>query len=169
MSHLARGSLASLILILVIIAGIAGYIYANLGDREIKIDLTNKPSITIRINNFENISKESYSGHNERKNYVIKEVSEWKNLWGMVHIGTTPKPVLPDINFDNEMIIAVFQGMHSTGGYSIEITQIIEKDKSLEIFIKETSPAPGSVTTQAVTQPYHIVKTKRTDKEIIFR
>ena len=118
---------------------------------------------------FEDISKGSYSGHDERNDYVIRDSSEWENLWGKVQSRVSPTPDLPDINFNDEMVIAVFQGSHSTGGYAIEITKIVEKENSVEVFVKETSPSPDSVVTQAFTQPYHIVKTKRVDKEVIFK
>lgn len=115
---------------------------------------------------FETISKGSWSGHNDRKNYVIKDNTKWSNLWDIVHLRVTPKPELPDINFNDEMIIAVFQGSRPTGGYNIEITGIIEKENSIEVFIKETSPV--GIVTLVLTQPYHIVKIKKADKEVIF-
>ena len=52
---------------------------------------------------------------------------------------------------------------------SLRITKIIEKENSVEVFVKETSPSRESIVTQAFTEPYHIVKTKRVDKEVIFR
>ncbi len=67
------------------------------------------------------------------------------------------------------MVIAVFQGNRSTGGYAVEITQIVEKENSVEVFAKETSPSPDSMVTQAFTQPYRIVKTKRGDKEVVLK
>ena len=118
---------------------------------------------------FETISKGSYSGHDERKDYVIRESSEWENLGDKMQSRVSPTPDLPDVNFNDEMVIAVFQGSQSTGGYAIEITKIVEKENSVEVFIKETSPSPDSMVTQAFTQPYHIVKTKRVDKEVIFK
>ena len=123
---------------------------------------------------FETISKGSYSGHNERGDYVIKDSSELENLWGKMQSRVSPTPIsaitdLPDVNFNDEMVIAVFQGTQSTGGYAIEITKIVEKKNSLEVFVKETSPSPDSMVTQAFTQPYHIVKVKRVDKEVVFR
>lgn len=117
---------------------------------------------------FETIAKNYYSGHNERKDYVIKEISEWRSLWDIVNAGVTPKPALPIIDFDDETVIAVFQGVHSTGGYSIEIVEILEKANSLEVTVKETSPSSGSNVTQAFTQPFHIVKTKIIGKEVVF-
>lgn len=123
---------------------------------------------------FETILKGDYSGHNERKDYVIRDSSEWEDLWGKVQSRVLPTPIsaitdLPDIDFNDEMVIAVFQGSRSTGGYAIEITKIVEKENSVEVFVKETAPSPDSLVTQAFTQPHHIVKTKRVDKEVIFR
>lgn len=117
---------------------------------------------------FENISRGFSSGHDGRKDYVIKDNSEWSNLWDIVNSIRRPLPALPVADFNNEMIIAVFQGAHSTGGYSTEITRIIEKDSSIEVFVKETSPSPGDMVAQVFTQPYHIVKIKKTDKQVLF-
>ena len=123
-----------------------------------------------RQQSFETVARSGHSGHDDRKNYAIKDISEWRNLWDIVNATVFPKPVLPNIDFNNEMIVAVFMGQRNTGGYSIEIVEIIEKANSLEIMIKETSPSlsPGDVVTQAFTQPFHIVKTKRIDKEVLF-
>ncbi|MDO8600821.1 MAG: protease complex subunit PrcB family protein [bacterium] len=126
------------------------------------------PSVSDQKQSFETVAKRGYSGHYDRKDYVIKENSEWRSLWDIVNTTVAPRPVLPSIDFGNEMIIAVFQGNHSTGGYSIEIIEILEKANSLEVTVKETSPSPGSIVTQAFTQPFHIIKTKRIDKKVVF-
>ena len=118
---------------------------------------------------FETIDKRPFSGHNDNKYYVIKETSEWGNLWSIVYSIIIPKPDLPDVNFNNEMIIAVFQGSQPSSGYSIEITEIIEKENFVEVFVKKTSPSQGSLQLDVITDPFHIVKIRRVDKEIIFR
>jgi hypothetical protein len=43
-------------------------------------------------------------------------------------------------------------GEKITGGYSIGIDTVVETDKN--IIIKETSPEPGSMVTQAFTNPF---------------
>lgn len=114
------------------------------------------------------ISQGSFSGHEDKEYYVIKENSEWKDLWETVFSQMTPEPSVPEINFEEEMIIAVFQGSFSTGGYSIEIIDIFEKENSIGVFVEETSPSPDAMTIQAFTQPYHIIKVERIDKEVNF-
>ncbi|MBI4896118.1 MAG: protease complex subunit PrcB family protein [Candidatus Aenigmarchaeota archaeon] len=140
----------------------AGLIY------EASVHYTCPTSSTDQERPFETLSKGASSGHDDKKEYVIKESSAWKNLWSIVQSGRSPTPLIPSVNFTDDMVIAVFQGNHPTGGYSIEITKIVEDESSVQIVIKETTPPPGSVLTTAFTQPYHIVKMKRTDKPVLF-
>ena len=158
-------------IVLIIIGGL-GIFYA-LNSNKIPSPIRQLPKTFLgKQVNFETVSKEeSYnvSGHNAKKDYVIKDVSQWRNLWSNIYSARTPQPDLPNINFDNEMIIAVFQGGQSSGGYSIKITKIIENNNSLEVFVKETSKAPGDMATQSFTNPSHVVKTRRVDKEVLFR
>lgn len=118
---------------------------------------------------FKTLSMGYSSGYWDRKDYVIKEISEWKNLWDITHLKVSPKPDIPNINFNDKMVIAVFKGLRSTGGYRIEITEIIERENSVEVFVKEISPLPEDIVTMALTQPYHIVKIERVDKKVIFK
>ena len=117
--------------------------------------------------NFEVIEKGFNSGHSEKKNYVVDNEDEWGDLWNKVNSIVIPQPELPDVDFNNEIVIAVFQGEKPTGGYSIEIIKIVEDNKII-VFYKEFSPEPGDFVTQALTQPYHIVKIKKSDKEVVF-
>ena len=114
------------------------------------------------------ISRSSYGGHTEEKEYVIKDNTEWTNFWGVAYSSLSPQPEIPAINFEEEMVIAVFQGIRPSGGYSIKITQILEKENFIEVSVEETIPSPGSATVTVITNPSHIVKTERSDKEVIF-
>lgn len=114
---------------------------------------------------FETIEKKSYSGNSEKRNYVVKNSKEWNDLWIKKIVD---KRMVPYIDFDKDMIIAVFQGEKTTGGYSIEINRITEKENVIEVSILETSPGPGCMVTKMLTSPYHIVKLAKQTKEIKF-
>lgn len=118
---------------------------------------------------FKTIAKGYYSGHDERKNYVIINKDDWKNLWDKVNSIITPKPFLAEIDFSRNMIVAVFQGAQSTGGYAIDIVKVVETGNTLEVFVQEISPGRGCGVTFVVTQPYHIIEVQRVDKKVIFR
>ena len=71
-----------------------------------------------------------------------------------------------DIQTSNFIILNM--GEKTTGGYSICIDTIIETDKNIVITIQETSPEPGSMVTQAFTNPFCVVKIN-SKKDIIFQ
>ena len=118
---------------------------------------------------FGTIAMGYYCGHNESGNYMINDENDWANLWDIVYSTTTPQPPLPEIDFTQYMVIAVFMGIKPTGGYSIEIIKIVEINTIFEIHIEEKSPDPDSIVTDALTQPFHIIKTKIIEKEIVFK
>lgn len=113
---------------------------------------------------FETIKESIYSSNAEEKKYTIKNWREWGDLW--IKMGYTR--IAPIVDFNNDMVIAVFQGEKNTGGYSIEINRIIEKEKVIEVSVLETFPGRACMVTQALTSPYHVVKLAKSDKEVKF-
>jgi hypothetical protein len=126
---------------------------------------------------FETLDKGAYSGHQIRKDYMIKNDASWKDLWNVTVSYMNPllfeiyKPKLeaPEVDFSKDMVIAVYMGTQMTGGYGIEIKKILEKKKILEVLVEEHDPKPWFIYTQALTQPYHIIKTKTTKKKVKFK
>ena len=107
---------------------------------------------------FETLSKESYSIYKKPANHVMNSNEELKEL----------QLEVPEIDFSKSTVIAVFMGEFNTGGYAVEITEIIEKENKIIIKVIKTFPEPGQPVTQALSQPYHIVKTEKINKKVIF-
>jgi len=107
---------------------------------------------------FETLSKGSYSSYEEPANYVMNSYGELKEL----------KLEISEIDFSKSTAIAVFMGEFNTGGYAIEITEIIEKENKIIIKVIKTFPKPGQPVTQALSQPYHIVKIEKIEKGVVF-
>lgn len=114
---------------------------------------------------FETIEKENYPYHEKAGNMIIKNIKDWTELWNSSGHSALP----PAIDFAKDMVMAVFQGEKSTGGYSIEITKIIENKDNTEVFVKETSPGVNCMVTKSLTSPFHIVKLQKIDKEVVFK
>jgi hypothetical protein len=117
---------------------------------------------------FETIDQGFYSSISEKNTYVINSLEEWQNIWSQAYSNQTPEPELPAIDFEKETVIAVFAGEFPSGGYEVEIDRLDEYDDVVIATFVITSPGPACGTTDALTQPFHIVKTKKTDKEISF-
>lgn len=113
---------------------------------------------------FETIDDADWAGVGEKKNYIIKSKKEWQDVWAKAGHSA----IAPEVDFAKEMIIAVFYGVAPTGGYSVEIIKVIESLDKLTVFIKETSPGSDCIVTQALTEPRHIIKVQRVDKEAAF-
>jgi len=70
-----------------------------------------------------------------------------------------------DIDFEESTVLAVVLGVRPTGGYSIEIEEIIEKEDKLVIKAIETRPGESCRVTMAQTYPYHVVSVEKMDEE----
>lgn len=116
---------------------------------------------------FETIDKGYYCGHTSSAEYVVRDASEWQRLWKQTR-NSVPQPAVPEIDFSKEMVLGAYLGQKSSGGYGIKISRVQERDNCLEVDVKESAPEPGMITTMALTQPYHLVKTALTDKEVKF-
>jgi hypothetical protein len=116
------------------------------------------------------VDKGFYSGIRERRFLTIKTEKDWKDLWQAHTAITTPPKPLPAVDFEKEMIVAVFGGEKPSGGHGIEILKIEEDSVQREAraTFRETKPPAGAMVTGALTQPYHIAKLKKTDFAVTF-
>jgi len=132
---------------------------------------SNNPTDKLEVDNslgqieFQTIAKGCYSGHKSSEYYVIQNEGVWSDIWNQLAHVFVPQPPPPEVNFSETTIIAVFMGEYNTGGYRIEIKEILDMNQS--VVIKVEKICAGGVTL-AFTQPYHIVKIAKMDKEITF-
>jgi hypothetical protein len=59
-------------------------------------------------------------------------------------------------------------GSRPTGGFSVEIVSVAERDGGLSIGYRETAPGPGAVAAQVLTSPYHIVAVPKHTGDVRF-
>jgi len=146
---------------------------ANMTDKNFRLDQSpgsqnnsNAPrSIAVRT-----IAKGVRSGVRESLQTVARNNAEWQALWQKHATAQSNPTPPPSIDFKNEIVAAVFLGDKPTGGYAIEIVGAEKTDGPLMISYSEKSPRPGSMQTQAFTQPFHIVRIIANDAEkVVFR
>jgi hypothetical protein len=101
-------------------------------------------------------------------NRVIASVEEWNTLKtamrDRVHGLNTFDET--DVDFSACQVIAIFDEIHGNGGWSIDITGIVEY--SDKIIVSVTNLKTGNAS-RIITQPYHIVKIPVSSKEIAFQ
>ncbi len=119
---------------------------------------------------FATLDRGSQSGLRVRKFVVIKNENDWKALWTSHTSLSVPPRTMPPADFQTEMIVAVFSGEKSTGGFGIEITRIEEDSTkhALKVLVRESTPPTGAIVTQSLTQPYRIIKLRQMDLPVTF-
>lgn len=141
------------------------------------------PAVKEEIIKFETLSKGIYSGYADPAKMVINQEFVFSDLWQKTNSVYTKIPAEPQIDFEKETVIAVFMGIKNTGGYLIEIEKIVDEPAppgvrceaqtrcvgKVVIYMKETKPKPGEMVTEALTQPYNIVKTPKIIKPVEFK
>ena len=116
------------------------------------------------------VEKGDRSGTRGPLQTVIRNQDEWKALWKRHSSTEANPPPAPLIDFDREMAVGVFLGEKHTGGYEVEIVRAERRDSALYVYYREKSPPPGTMVTQALIQPFHLVKFPKYEKlQVIFR
>jgi hypothetical protein len=134
------------------------------------ISLTSSAVISAGQVPFITLDKGGSSGIRERKFVVVKTEQEWAELWRAHASVVIPPRERPSVDFNNEMVVAAFLGEQRNGGFTVEITRIEENSEKnkLNVFWRETKPLAGGMTSQALTQPYHVVKNKKLESTVTF-
>ena len=122
---------------------------------------------------FTSLSKGNLFGAGEegfkKENIIISSKEEWKYF--LLKIDTTNKvseTFENAIDFSQDMIIVCIDKVRNTGGFSIEVIEVVNEGDTFLVKVKSTGPKPMDMVTSAIMQPYHIVKISTTSKEIKF-
>jgi len=109
------------------------------------------------------------SNHREKQNYVITDRAEWESLWEEMFATVNPKPPLPEVDFTQRMLIALFRGTTPDPCHDISVSKVVETKGVLRVSVKEKTPGNGCVCVGSVGNAFHIIETARTEKEVEFR
>ncbi|MEM6628626.1 MAG: protease complex subunit PrcB family protein [Bacteroidota bacterium] len=99
-----------------------------------------------------------YSGIFTLQNLCIQSEEDWEKCWKNIHSQSIPVPKLPVINFEKYILIACFMGSQNSGGYSINIDQVVTDGEGLRVRVLHTTPGKNCIRTMAMTQPYIVIR-----------
>lgn len=77
----------------------------------------------------------------------------------------TGTPSVPTLS-GNETLVGVFLGQRPTGGYSVRATGASAQGGVLTLTVSLQAPGSGSITTQALTSPWTVVRVPGTYREV---
>jgi hypothetical protein len=99
------------------------------------------------------IDKGTMSQIDGARQAVARSAAEWSTLWSQ-HAGDRARPA---VDFNKEMVVAVFLGTRPTAGFSVEVVGAREEGTTLVVSYRESRPQPGAVAAQVLTSPFHVV------------
>ena len=106
---------------------------------------------------YEVVFKSQIGGKKEKSSQVIKNYEEFNALITTLNIGEESFGKLLAIDLEKHDLVACFLGEKTTGGYDIEVTDVLFTKTTAEIILKETGPQKNEPVTDAFTSPYLFV------------
>ena len=109
----------------------------------------------------------SYQNNDNGINLVIDNLTDWNNLISTIDNPNNVSANFTEINIDFSafQVIAIFDKLRDSGGWSIDVTTITENEDNLTVNIDNLQT--GDLT-QIVIQPFHIIKIPINGKPIVF-
>ncbi len=168
-----RGVLSGLLAVCLIVAG-AGTA-AGMGLRDVVLpDISDVSTPTDddahprgeRAVEIVSLAQGTYSGVTDERVDVVTDEASFARLWREAHSGMVPAPEPPAVDFSSEIVVFVFMGTRTTGGYAIEVTGAVETAAELRVSVSRREPGPEDFVTMAITSPYHVVAIERREKPV---
>ncbi len=116
----------------------------------------------------ETVSSGVFSGVSAAQKVVVKDKAAWARLWSDTHKNSTSAPALPDVDFDSNMVIGVYQGDVPNGCHYTRITKVAVAGDKLVVNHSDHDDLRAMTCIQAISSPYHLVTTKRSDAAVEF-
>lgn len=154
---MAKRHLSKFILIWVILFSLTNILSAQEEPSEDKEGETQ----TMPTVNYEILLEGTYSGIRQPIQRVITTQEQWEKLW-KEHVSVlVPQPPVPEVDFENFVVVALFAGEKNTSGYQVKIKEVVPAQNNVLVRYKFIEPAQNSFTLQVITQPFVLLKIQK--------
>lgn len=110
----------------------------------------------------------SHSGLRASQRTVISDDTEWSSTWDAINADVNPAPPRPAVDLTKQAVIVVALGERHTGGFAIRVDSVRPVEGGRQVFVTTIKPGASCMTTQAMTQPVHVVTVPATAGSIRF-
>lgn len=99
---------------------------------------------------------------------LLRTQDELAAAWNQAHGAALQPPPVPGADLQRETIVAIFLGPKPTGGYGAEVRAVTLEGGDLFVDFVETSPSAGAMVTQALTNPWLLLRVPRGDVSAVW-
>lgn len=108
------------------------------------------------------IVRQKQSGITGRRAEVITRETRWVQVWEEITSRQSPKPALPSVNWESQVLILAALGETGDACKDVEIERVERTSGALVVSILDKNPAPNCNPCPPVTaQPVHVVAVPR--------
>ena len=143
------------------------------------IDTNGGPSFTTEVAtetlnagivNVDQIDRGQYGDIVEGTQTVLRDEETYASFWERLHADRNSVPDRPEVDFEEKVVVAIVVGRRSTGGYGVEIDEVLASDGGgrIQVQFAETVPGNNCVVTQALTSPYVLATVEAQDEDFTF-
>jgi hypothetical protein len=119
---------------------------------------------------FQTVAKGTKSGIKTGERMCVTEEEEWLGLWRRHLTGSLQTEPCPSVDFEHNMLLAVFQGEGDADSGFVEIEKVKQlPDKILVVLKRNDAKAPTSEGERATTTSFHIAKTAKINLPVVFQ
>jgi len=126
--------------------------------------INNSKNILDIESQYELILEDNNSNHDIKEVIVVQSQEKMEKLFSQINSTRIPGIKKPEINFKEEVLVFAYGGQLSTGGYQLDIVEVINENDSVHFNFNLKRPE-GLVTT-SITSPVKIIKVNHGDKKI---
>ena len=78
--------------------------------------------------------------------------------------GRAPTP--PPVDFERDEVIVMSLGPRSSSGYSLRVERVVERQRGIDVYLREQTPELGDPVDSDVTYPYRAIALRRSSKPV---
>lgn len=117
---------------------------------------TTAPSTAGGNVSFTEVASGTSASVNEPTAMVATTDAEARGIYAVAYGRQSSRPSAPTLG--NDTLIGVFAGQFSTGGYHVKVDSVQASGTSLTVRTRISGPSAGMLTTQALTNPWVMIK-----------
>lgn len=137
---------------------IFGLAIGVIADEKKSKDENEEQTQTMPTISYEVLLEGTYSGIREPLQKVISTNEEWEDLWRKHVSIIVPQPPVPEVDFENNVVAAIYMGEKNKSGYQVLLKEVVPEGKDVILRYKIVEPPENSFTLMVLTQPFILVK-----------
>jgi hypothetical protein len=96
------------------------------------------------------------SGYPEPQRFVVRDSATMAMVWQTIYKTVSPRPDMPLVDFNKNMVLVAALGTRSTAGHDIVLESAEFGAEGLIVYTRISAPPPGLAVAQVITQPVDV-------------